>query len=70
MTLVFVVLPLALVLVMVALGAFIWATRSGQFDDLDTPQLRMLHDDDDLGPSSRPRETSAPADPSGKEPPR
>jgi len=26
------------------LAAFIWATRSGQFDDDQTPALRILHD--------------------------
>jgi cbb3-type cytochrome oxidase maturation protein len=28
-----------------AVIAFIWATRRGQFDDLDTPAIRALHDD-------------------------
>lgn len=28
------------------LGAFIWAVRSGQFDDTETPPIRMLFDDD------------------------
>jgi len=32
------------------LAAFTWAVRSGQFDDTETPALRMLHDDT---PSSR-----------------
>jgi len=27
------------------LGVFIWATRSGQFDDTTTPAMRMLTDD-------------------------
>jgi len=27
------------------LGAFIWAVRSGQYDDRDTPSRRMLIDD-------------------------
>lgn len=27
------------------LGAFIWANRSGQFDDLLTPALRILPDE-------------------------
>ena len=27
------------------LGAFIWAVRNGQFDDRDTPSMRMLVDD-------------------------
>lgn len=46
MTVVYVVLPLALVIAIVAIIAFIWATRSGQFDDMETPGMRMLHDDD------------------------
>jgi len=45
MKMVFLVLPLALVLAAVAVYAFVWAARSGQYDDLDTPARRMLHDD-------------------------
>jgi cbb3-type cytochrome oxidase maturation protein len=45
MSVLFIVLPLALIIVIGALIAFAWATRSGQFDDLDTPAIRMLHDD-------------------------
>ena len=45
MSVIYIVLPLALVLVGVAVAAFVWATRRGQFDDLDTPKVRMLHDD-------------------------
>jgi len=44
---IFLVLPLALIVVAAAVFAFVWATRRGQFDDLDTPALRMLHDDDE-----------------------
>ena len=29
-------------------GVFVWAVRSGQFDDLDTPAVRILTDDDEL----------------------
>ena len=28
-------------------GIFVWAVRSGQFDDLDTPAVRILSDDDE-----------------------
>ena len=28
-------------------GVFVWAVRSGQFDDLDTPAVRILSDDDE-----------------------
>ena len=46
MSVVFIVFPLALVIAAIAVLAFIWATRSGQFDDMDTPAMRMLHDDE------------------------
>jgi cbb3-type cytochrome oxidase maturation protein len=41
----FIVLPLALLIVGAAVVAFVWSARSGQMDDLDTPAVRMLHDD-------------------------
>ena len=47
MSVVYVVLPLAIVLAVGFVAAFIWATRKGQYDDLDSPAVRMLHDDDD-----------------------
>lgn len=46
MSVIFVVLPLALLVVAAAVWAFVWATKRGQFDDLDTPAVRMLHDDE------------------------
>ena len=45
MNMIYLVLPLALLLAGVAVAAFMWAARRGQFDDLDTPAQRMLHDD-------------------------
>lgn len=45
MSVLYIVLPLALLVVGIALAAFVWAARHGQFDDLDTPAVRMLHDD-------------------------
>ncbi len=45
MSVIFIVLPLALVVVAAAVFAFIWSARSGQMDDLETPAVRMLHDD-------------------------
>lgn len=46
MTVLFVVLPVALLLAAGAVAGFIWMVRSGQFDDLDTPAARILFDDD------------------------
>ncbi len=46
MSVLFIVLPVVLSVVFGAVLAYAWAVRHGQFDDLDTPALRMLHDDD------------------------
>lgn len=45
MTIIFLLVPVALALVAVALVGFGWAARRGQFDDLETPALRILRDD-------------------------
>lgn len=50
MSIIFVLIPLGLVLLGVAIAAFFWAVRSGQFDDLDTPAVRILTDDDKKPP--------------------
>ena len=55
MTVIFIVLPLALLIVFGALLAFAWAARTGQFDDLDTPAIRMLHERDDQPTDERKR---------------
>jgi cbb3-type cytochrome oxidase maturation protein len=47
MSVIYVLVPVASVLAAVAVWAFIRAARSGQFDDLDTPAVRMLHDDEE-----------------------
>jgi cbb3-type cytochrome oxidase maturation protein len=42
---IFVLLPLALLIAAIAVGFFIWAATTGQFDDLETPAVRILFDD-------------------------
>jgi cbb3-type cytochrome oxidase maturation protein len=49
MSVLFVVLPLALLIVFAAVIAFVWAARRGQFDDLTTPALRVLQDEVEPG---------------------
>ena len=44
-------IPIALFLGLLGLAAFLWAMRSGQFDDLDGAAERILFDDDE-DPSS------------------
>lgn len=55
MSVIFVVVPLAVALAVVGVIAFVWASRSGQFDDLHTPGIRILHDDPPP-PSPAPRD--------------
>lgn len=47
MDLLYVVIPAALLIAAAAVAAFVWAVRSGQFDDIDTPPLRILPDDEE-----------------------
>ncbi|MFQ3667074.1 MAG: cbb3-type cytochrome oxidase assembly protein CcoS [Sphingomonadaceae bacterium] len=40
-------IPLALLLGMIGLGAFIWSVRSGQYEDLDGAAERILFEEED-----------------------
>lgn len=56
MSVMFILLPVALLFAAAALLVFIWAARAGQFDDLETPAMRILHDHDEAevrGPADR-----------------
>ncbi|GMV25301.1 MAG: hypothetical protein AMXMBFR58_13320 [Phycisphaerae bacterium] len=46
MSVIFVVLPVAVLLAALAVAGFIWAARQGQFDDVDTPAYRVAQEDD------------------------
>ncbi len=39
-------IPMALVLGLVGLAAFLWSLKSGQYDDVEGAALRVLADDD------------------------
>ena len=54
MNILLMLIPLSLVLLGVAVAAFVWAVRRGQFDDLDTPALDILEDDDRPAPPRTP----------------
>ena len=49
MSIIFVLIPLAILLLGAAVWAFIWAVNHGQFDDLEGPAYRILFDDDEEG---------------------
>ncbi|SBV36388.1 Nitrogen fixation protein FixS (modular protein) [uncultured Stenotrophomonas sp.] len=62
MSILLLLVPLSLLLLGFAVAAFVWAVRRGQFDDLDTPALDILEDDDRPTPPAR---ANPPADPRG-----
>lgn len=51
MTGLFYLIPAALLLGLLGLGAFLWALKNGQFDDLDGAAHRILFDDEPASPS-------------------
>jgi len=58
MNILYVLIPLGLVLLALSLWAFFWAVRQRQFDDLDSPAMQILLDDD-RAPRSTPTRTVA-----------
>ncbi len=46
MEIIYLLIPLTLILVAVIVWVFLWAVRSGQFDDMEGPAHQILMDDD------------------------
>lgn len=59
MDILYLLIPLSLVFVAVIAGFFLWAVKSGQFEDMEGPAHRILMDDDlsDDMPKGEPRQT-------------
>ena len=47
MEILYLLIPIAVIVMAVAVAALVWAVRSGQFEDLEGPAHRILMDDDD-----------------------
>lgn len=47
MSILYLLIPLAVGLMVVAIAFFLWTVRTGQYDDLEGPAHRILMDDDD-----------------------
>jgi cbb3-type cytochrome oxidase maturation protein len=59
MNILLLLIPISLVLLGLAVWAFVWAVRRGQFEDLDTPALDVLCDEP---PASSRKSSGADAD--------
>tara|TARA_R110002110_G_C13469647_1_gene720040 strand:+ start:23427 stop:23612 length:186 start_codon:yes stop_codon:yes gene_type:complete len=47
MTMLYVLIPISILLVLVAMLCFNWAVKSQQYDDLDSPASQIIFDDVD-----------------------
>ena len=47
MDIIYLLLPIALIIVLIIIGVFFWAVKSDQFEDMEGPAYRILMDDDD-----------------------
>lgn len=63
MTILYLLIPLAVVLMIIAAAFFLWTVRTGQYDDLEGPAHRILMDDDDpmIPENARPKTKKKPA---------
>ena len=43
-----ILIPIAIILALLFIAGFIWMTVKGQYDDLETPAMRMLLEDKKL----------------------
>ena len=50
MSILLVLIPISLLLLGIAIAAFVWAVKRGQYDDLDTPALDILIDNERPAP--------------------
>lgn len=57
MEVIYLLVPLAVLLVIGIVWAFFWAIRSGQFDDLEGPAYRILMDRDEPSSEDAPGKT-------------
>ena len=48
MIIIFLLIGISLLVALTFLGAFLWAVRSGQYDDDYTPSVRMLFEEEDV----------------------
>ncbi|MGL4613149.1 MAG: cbb3-type cytochrome oxidase assembly protein CcoS [Shewanella sp.] len=63
MSIIYVLIPIAMIFVLIAVAVFFWAVKSEQFDDLDRQSVSILFDEDPQRPTVP---AATPADNSNK----
>ncbi|ERS91821.1 cbb3-type cytochrome oxidase assembly protein CcoS [Halomonas sp. PBN3] len=65
MSILYLLIPLSLILLGLAVWAFFWAVKHDQFEDLEGPAYRILFDDDDNDRPAEPRRSGEARDDTG-----
>ena len=63
MDVIYLLIPIAIVLVCIAVGVFLWAVKSDQFEDMEGPAHSILFDDDDPPAASQANSARGKTDP-------
>lgn len=50
MNVLYILVPVALLLAAAGVAGFIWSVRNDQFEDVETPGVRVLFDDEEIEP--------------------
>jgi cbb3-type cytochrome oxidase maturation protein len=67
MTMLYVLIPLAVILLAFAVWALVWAIRTGQFDDLESHGWSVVLDDDQRPPPDPEPDSEAKSDSSKRQ---
>jgi cbb3-type cytochrome oxidase maturation protein len=59
MSIIYVLIPIAMLFVLIAVAIFFWAVKTEQFDDLDRQSVSILFDDEQPLNSPTPTKTEA-----------
>ncbi|EMO3475795.1 cbb3-type cytochrome oxidase assembly protein CcoS [Pseudomonas aeruginosa] len=62
----YILIPVAIVIVAIAIYVFFWAVDSGQYDDLDGPAHSILFDEEDPKHQAGVDEAEKPSKPEGR----
>ena len=62
MDVIYLLLPVALIIVIIIIAIFYWAVKSDQFEDLEGPAHRIIMDDDDVSPKRKPTASNSNTD--------
>ncbi|EKE86999.1 cbb3-type cytochrome oxidase assembly protein CcoS [Idiomarina xiamenensis] len=58
MSVIYVLIPIAMIIVAIGVAIFFWAVRSNQFEDIERQGMSILLDDEDEQQNAKPRNSA------------